>query len=112
MNTELLVLLVMLGVFLLGNLVFKLPVSLSMILCAVGGALVAGEGIPVRHLFEGCFTYIDTILIISTAMLFMMAIQRIAVTELKIMCGDSCICRFLRSVSARSCSAFSLAVIS
>ena len=37
----------MLGVFLLGNLVFKLPVSLSMILGAVGGALVAGEGIPV-----------------------------------------------------------------
>ena len=81
MNTELLVLLVMLGVFLLGNLVFKLPVSLSMILGAVGGALVAGEGIPVRHLFEGCFTYIDTILIISTAMLFMMAIQRSGALE-------------------------------
>ena len=81
MSTELLVLLVMLGVFLLGNLLCKLPVSLSMILDAIAGALVAGEGIPVRHLFEGCFTYIDTILIISTAMLFMTAIQRSGALE-------------------------------
>lgn len=81
MSTELLVLLVMLGVFLLGNLLCKLPVSLSMILGAIAGALVAGEGIPVRHLFEGCFTYIDTILIISTAMLFMTAIQRSGALE-------------------------------
>ena len=71
----------MLGVFLLGNLLCKLPVSLSMILGAIAGALVAGEGIPVRHLFEGCFTYIDTILIISTAMLFMTAIQRSGALE-------------------------------
>ena len=71
----------MLGVFLIGNLLLKLPVSISMILGAIGGALVAGEGIPVRHLFEGCFTYIDTILIISTAMLFMMAIQRSGALE-------------------------------
>ena len=52
-----------------------------MILGAIAGALVAGEGIPVRHLFEGCFTYIDTILIISTAMLFMTAIQRSGALE-------------------------------
>ena len=71
----------MLGVFLLGNLLCKLPVSLSMILGAIAGALVAGEGIPVRHLFEGCFTYIDTILIISTARLFMTAIQRSGALE-------------------------------
>lgn len=71
----------MLGVFLLVNLLCKLPVSLSMILGAIAGALVAGEGIPVRHLFEGCFTYIDTILIISTAMLFMTAIQRSGALE-------------------------------
>lgn len=71
----------MLGVFLLGNLLCMLPVSLSMILGAIAGALVAGEGIPVRHLFEGCFTYIDTILIISTAMLFMTAIQRSGALE-------------------------------
>ena len=71
----------MLGVFLIGNLLLKLPVSISMILGAVAGALVAGEGIPIRHLFEGCFTYVDTILIISTAMLFMTAIQRSGALE-------------------------------
>ncbi len=81
MDIELLVLLAMLGVFLIGNLLLKLPVSISMILGAVAGALVAGEGIPIRHLFEGCFTYVDTILIISTAMLFMTAIQRSGALE-------------------------------
>ena len=75
MNLEFLYLLVMLVVFLTANLVFKQPVSLSMVLGAVAAALVSGHGIPLRHLFEGTFTYIDTILIISCAMLFMTAIQ-------------------------------------
>ena len=65
----------MLAVFLLANLLFKLPVSVSMILGAVVGALVGGQGIPLRHLFEGTFTYVDTMLIISTAMLFMTVVQ-------------------------------------
>ncbi len=65
----------MLAVFLLSNLLFKLPVSFSMILGAIVGALVGGRGIPLRHLFEGTFTYVDTMLIISTAMLFMTVVQ-------------------------------------
>lgn len=65
----------MLGVFLLGNFLLKLPVSLSMLAGAIAGALAAGEGIPVRHLFEGTMAYIDTILIIATAMIFMSIIQ-------------------------------------
>lgn len=65
----------MLAVFLLSNLLFKLPVSVSMILGAIVGALVGGQGIPLRHLFEGTFTYVDTMLIISTAMLFMTVVQ-------------------------------------
>lgn len=75
MERELLIFLVMLGVFLLGNFLFKLPVSLSMAAGAVAGALAGGEGIPLRHLFEGTFSYIDTILIIATAMIFMSVIQ-------------------------------------
>ena len=71
----------MLGVFLLGNFLLKLPVSLSMVLGAVAGALVGGEGIPLRHLFEGTFTYIDTILIIATAMIFMTVIQESGALE-------------------------------
>jgi TRAP-type C4-dicarboxylate transport system permease large subunit len=75
MDIELICLLSMLAVFLLANLLFKLPVSVSMILGAIVGALVGGEGIPLRHLFEGTFTYVDTMLIISTAMLFMTVVQ-------------------------------------
>ena len=75
MDLELICLLSMLAVFLLSNLLFKLPVSVSMILGAIVGALVGGQEIPLRHLFEGTFTYVDTMLIISTAMLFMTVVQ-------------------------------------
>jgi Na+/H+ antiporter NhaD/arsenite permease-like protein len=75
MEIELIVLLTMLGVFLAGNFLLKLPVSLSMVLGAVGGALVAGQGFPLRHLFEGTFVYVDTFLIIASAMVFMTVIE-------------------------------------
>lgn len=71
----------MLGSFLLANLLLKLPVSISMVIGAVAGALVGGEGIPLRHLFEGTFTYVDTMLIISSAMLFMTVIQESGALE-------------------------------
>lgn len=81
MQIELLVFLVMLGAFLIGNFLFKLPVSISMIMGAVLGALTAGEGFPLRHLFEGTFVYIDTVLIISTAMIFMKVIEKSGTME-------------------------------
>lgn len=81
MDIELICLLAMLGVFLLANLLLKLPVSISMILGAVAGALAGGQGIPLRHLFEGTFAYVDTCLIISTAMLFMTAVQESGALE-------------------------------
>ena len=71
----------MLAVFLLANLLVKLPVSISMVLGAVAGALAGGQGIPLRHMFEGTFTYLDTILIISAAMLFMTVIQESGALE-------------------------------
>ena len=52
-----------------------------MIAGAIVGALVGGEGIPLRHLFEGTFTYIDTVLIIATAMIFMTVIQESGALE-------------------------------
>ena len=75
MQHELIVFLSMLAVFLLGNFLCKLPTSLSLFLGAIAGALAAGEGIAIRHLFEGSFAYLDTMLIISTAMIFMTVIQ-------------------------------------
>jgi TRAP-type C4-dicarboxylate transport system permease large subunit len=81
LDIELICLLAMLGSFLLANLLLKFPVSISMVIGAVAGALVGGEGIPLRHLFEGTFTYVDTMLIISSAMLFMTVIQESGALE-------------------------------
>lgn len=81
MDIELICLLAMLGSFLLANLLLKFPVSISMVIGAVAGALVGGEGIPLIHLFEGTFTYVDTMLIISSAMLFMTVIQESGALE-------------------------------
>lgn len=75
MSIELITFLVMVAVFLLGCFLCKLPVSISMVLSAVAGALVAGQGIPLRHLVEGMFSYVDTIMVIATAMIFMRVIQ-------------------------------------
>jgi len=65
----------MVGVFALSCFKFKLPVGIAMALSAISGSLVAGFGIPVRHLVEGGFNYLNTILVIATAMVFMKVIQ-------------------------------------
>ena len=75
MTTELMAFLVMVGVFLLGCFLCKLPVSLSMVLASVAGAIVGGQGLALRHLVEGMFAYVDTIMVIATAMIFMKVIQ-------------------------------------
>lgn len=76
MNQELIVFLVMIGIFMLGCFLAKLPVGVSMMLSAIGGCLAGGAGIPVRHLVEGTFSYIDTILVIATAMIFMKVVEK------------------------------------
>lgn len=65
----------MVGLFVLGVFAFKLPVSLSLVAAAIGGAAVGGEGFPLRHFVEGAGGYLDTLLIIGTAMIFMQMIQ-------------------------------------
>ena len=75
MTTELIAFLVMVGVFLLGCFLCKLPVSLSMVLASVAGAITGGQGLALRHLVEGMFAYVDTIMVIATAMIFMKVIQ-------------------------------------
>ena len=75
MTTELIAFLVMVGVFLLGCFLCKLPVSLSMVLASVAGAIAGGQGLALRHLIEGMFAYVDTIMVIATAMIFMKVIQ-------------------------------------
>lgn len=74
MSIELIIFLVMVAVFLIGCFALKFPVGVSMVCASIAGALVGGQGIPVRHLVEGMFSYVDTILVISTAMIFMKVI--------------------------------------
>ena len=71
MSFELIVLFSMLAVFALGVFLIKLPAGVSLMLAAITGALVGGEGIPIRHLVEGSFGFLEAILIIATAMIFM-----------------------------------------
>ena len=66
--------LLMISVFAFGAFAWKLPIAVAMALAAVVGALAAGEGIPIRHLVEGEFGYVNTILVIATAMMFMKAV--------------------------------------
>ncbi|EHM10850.1 TRAP-type C4-dicarboxylate transport system, large permease component [Thermanaerovibrio velox DSM 12556] len=65
----------MVGTFALGAFRLKLPISIAMGLASVAGALFGGFGLPVRHLVEGMFGYLDTVLIIACAMIFMKAVQ-------------------------------------
>lgn len=72
---ELWVFVAMVGSFALSTFAAKLPVSVSLVIAAILGALVAGRGFPVRHFVEGTMGYLDTLLIIATAMIFMRMIQ-------------------------------------
>ena len=67
--------LAMVGAFVIGTFGFKLPVSISLVIASVVGALVGGHGFPLRHLVEGTLGYLDPLLIIATAMVFMRMIQ-------------------------------------
>jgi GntP family gluconate:H+ symporter len=53
----------------------RLPVSLSLAASSVLLALAAGKGLPVAHLVEGTFSYLDVILVLITAMIFMKVIE-------------------------------------
>lgn len=71
----------MIAVFAFGAFAFKLPIAIAMSAAAAIGAALAGFGFPLRHLVEGMFGYIDTILIIATAMIFMNTMQAIGLMD-------------------------------
>ena len=72
---EVMIFLVMVGVFVAISQWAKMPISVAMVSAAIAGALIAGEGLPIRHLVEGTFSYLSTIMVISTATIFMKVIQ-------------------------------------
>jgi GntP family gluconate:H+ symporter len=47
------------------------PIGLALIIAAWVGAAANGAYVPLRHLVEGAFSYLDPILVIATAMIFM-----------------------------------------
>jgi TRAP-type C4-dicarboxylate transport system permease large subunit len=75
LEIELVYFLVMIAVFVVALVVFKVHAGLALMLSAVVGALISGNGIPFRHLMEGTFGYFDTLMIIITAMIFMQGLQ-------------------------------------
>jgi len=78
---ELIIFLGMILTFTISCFKLKLPVSIAMVLSAIVGALIGGEGIPIRHLIEGGFGYLNTILVIATAMIFMKTIQELGTLD-------------------------------
>jgi len=78
---ELIIFLGMILTFTISCFKLKLPVSIAMVLSAIVGALIGGEGIPIRHLVEGGFGYLNTILVIATAMIFMKTIQELGTLD-------------------------------
>jgi GntP family gluconate:H+ symporter len=73
--SEAVLFLVMVGIFAVLAMVFKLPIGVSLALSALAGSLFGGEGLGLRHLVEGSFGYFETILIIASAMIFMKVLQ-------------------------------------
>ena len=72
---------VMVGVFAAAAFTLKQPIAVALAIAAIVGALVSGNGVPVDHLIEGAFGYLDTILIIFAAMVFMKTVQHIGLME-------------------------------
>lgn len=75
MQSELIIFLVMVGIFFIGCFALKLSVSISMVLASIGGMIVHGDGLNIRHLVEGSFGFLNTIIVIVSAMIFMKSIQ-------------------------------------
>jgi hypothetical protein len=71
----------MVGVFAIASFAFKQPIAVALAIAAIVGALVSGNGVPIDHLIEGSFGYLDTILIIFCAMIFMKTVQHIGLME-------------------------------
>lgn len=72
---EMLPFIAMVVAFTIGAFAFKLPISVSLVAGAIVGAIVGGHGFPLRHFVEGTLGFLDVLLIIATAMIFMWMIQ-------------------------------------
>ncbi|MCR4426858.1 MAG: TRAP transporter large permease subunit [Firmicutes bacterium] len=65
----------MVGTFVASAFALRLPIGICLVIASVVGLLAGGEGFALRHMVEGTFGYLNTILVIGCAMMFMKAIQ-------------------------------------
>ena len=76
---ELLYFVVMIAIFILCVLLFKMPAGIAMMISAVFGcalsAIISHTEFSLREFVDGAFGYFDTILIITAAMIFMGGLQ-------------------------------------
>ena len=85
LQIELLYFLIMIAVFVVLMLVCKLPSGLSLMASALVGAILSyffsHTAFELRYFVEGTFGYFDTILTITTAMIFMGALKEVGTLE-------------------------------
>lgn len=63
------------GTFIVLVTLAKMPVSLSLAVSSAALCFAAGNGLPLEMLVEGTFGYLDTVLVLVAAMIFMKAIE-------------------------------------
>jgi GntP family gluconate:H+ symporter len=71
---EPLTLALMLACFGLLAIWWRWPIGVALLVSAWAGAAANGNLLPHRHLVEGAFSYLDPVLVIATAMIFMRAL--------------------------------------
>jgi len=69
-------LLTMIAALCLGVFALRLPTGIALVLASVSGALIAGEGLAIRHLVEGTMLYLDPILLVATSLFFMAVFEK------------------------------------
>lgn len=74
-SIEFYALILMITVFAVAVFLGKFPIGISLAFASIAGSLISGYGVPLRHLVEGSFAYLDLILIIASAMVFMEIIK-------------------------------------
>ena len=75
MPVEFFYFIVLVGTFVIFAFALKMPASVSMLASSLLVLVISGNGPDIRHLVEGTFSYIDTILVIVSAMIFMRFMQ-------------------------------------
>lgn len=69
-------LIILIFVFMLGLIFFRrMSLGLLLIISAIAASLVAGMGIPLRHIIQGTFVYFNVILIVITGMIFLKVLE-------------------------------------